>query len=184
MNETLSVLSVGIVLTALVLYLVWRHRHGRTYPEGWVTPEEAERRTGRVQQKWAKVMEEQGGELSKEQSTQAMMELMEAERIGFVDCVGIHLTITMPLAIQPLDRCVQFETPLIEALGDLGTIHGGGSFMRGEEMEIAEVDIGVDVKNLDRGLAIIRECLMKQGAPSGTRIRQREPEKREFALFE
>jgi len=185
-NETFSVLSVGIVLAALVLLLVWRQRRKRTYPEGWVTAEEAKRRQNRVKQKWAKVMKSQGGKLTKEQNTEAFMEMMSAGEMGFVDFKGTRLTIIIPLPIGPIDRCTQFEEPLIQALGDLGVIRGGGSFMQEKEGEMAiqDVDIGVVVKDLDRGLAIIRETLKTQGAPRGTRILQREPVEREFPLYE
>jgi len=185
-SESLSVLSAGIVLAAVVLFLVWRQRRKRTYPEGWVTAEEAKRRQERVKQKWRKVMEEQGGELTDDQGYQSMMELMEAGEIGLVDFKGIRLTIIIPLSIGPIDRCTQFEDPLIRALGDSGVIRGGGSFMQEKEgqMAIQDVDIGVVVKDLDRGLAIIRETLKKQGAPPGTRILQRKPVEREFPLYE
>ena len=186
MSETLSVLSVGIVLAALVLFLLWKERRQRKYPEGWVTAEEAKRRQDRVKQKWAKVMEAQGGQLTDDQGYELMMELLKAGEIGLVDFKGTRLTIIIPLPIGPIDRCTQFEDPLIRALGDLGVIRGGGSFIQEKEgqMAIQDVDIGVVVKDLDRGLAIIRETLKKQGAPPGTRILQREPVEREFKLFE
>lgn len=186
MSETPLVLSLAIVLAALVLFFVWKARRKPKYPEGWVTAEEAKRRQDRVKQKWGKVMAAQGGELTNDQGYELMMELMKAGEIGLVDFKGTRLTIIIPLPIGPIDRCTQFEDPLIRALGDLGVIRGGGSSMQEKEgqMAIQDVDIGVVVKDLDRGLAIIRETLKKQGAPPGMRILQREPVEREFPLYE
>jgi len=177
-------LSLGVFLTLLLLPYLLKRLRRRTYPEGWVTAEEAAERRERAREKWADVEASQGGTLTEEQGAKAFSEIMEAGEMGFVDFQGIKLTITMPLAIRPIDRCVQFEEPLSRALGDQGVIRGGGSLMTEGDagMEIQEVDIGVTVKDLDRGLPIIREVLKKQGAPKGTRIRQREPVEREFPL--
>jgi hypothetical protein len=179
-------LIFGAIVFIVLLAVFLGRRRRQKHPEGWITAEEAAERQERMREKWADISAQQGGKLTEAQSTESFAEIMKAGEMGFVDYPGTSLTITMRLASGPIDRYVQFEEPLGRALGELGITRGGGSFRKrgpdGEEFQ--EFDIGVVVKDVDRGLAIIREVLKTQGAPKETRILQREPVERDFPLYE
>lgn len=83
-----------------------------------------------------------------------------------------RITINLPGAIGPLDRGVRFEDPLGEALGETGSIVGGGTELGekdGKTVPLA-AEIEVELKNREAGLKIVREVMKKQAAPEGTKL--------------
>jgi hypothetical protein len=82
------------------------------------------------------------------------------------------VTATLWEPIQPLDRGDRYEDPLDEALGseDLGGTCGGGSQLS-SECGIEFVDIEIELRDLQRGLPVIRRVLEQQGAPKGSVLR-------------
>ena len=116
-----------------------------------------------VRRKWKRRMD--AGEPA---SAEFFVELAEAGRIGPPLIGDVRLNIEIPEPIGPVDRCVKYEDPLIQALGEFGCIAGGGTLAVDGESEAL---IGVTVKEFDRGLALVRECLKSRGAPKGTVIR-------------
>lgn len=85
---------------------------------------------------------------------------------------GVRLTITIPGAIDPVQRLEQFEEPLAHALGGRAILHGGGT--AAEQVDgryvVKEVDIGLTVADFEEALPLIRACLKAQGAARGTTI--------------
>ena len=116
------------------------------------------------------------------------LKLMEEEAKAGAesDPNGIHLTITIPASLMPVERGERFEDPLDDALGDLGQVEGGGSLLHEVEGEkvIVSCDIEVFVKDLGKALPIIRKTLKSRGAPSGTTIIQYQPEEKTHPLDE
>lgn len=84
-----------------------------------------------------------------------------------------YILIREPL--KPVDRGAKYEEPLIEALGELGELTGGGSQM-GEGGRIEFCGLDVVVNDRDRGLKVIRQCLRSCGAPPNTVIEEYVPE--------
>ena len=86
--------------------------------------------------------------------------------------VGTSVSILIPGAFRPLERGKRFEEPLQRALGDLGSVEGGGSFLEevGGEEKIVRVDILLRVRDPERALPVIRKTLKTKGAPKGTKI--------------
>ena len=83
--------------------------------------------------------------------------------------------------LGPIERGEKYEDPLINALGELGEVTGGGSQM-GEDDTIAFCGLDVVVNHRDRGLRVIRECLRSSGAGSDTIIEEYVPQFREMPL--
>ncbi|MBB3210525.1 hypothetical protein FHS27_006372 [Rhodopirellula rubra] len=84
--------------------------------------------------------------------------------------------ITIPEAIQPLDRGDRFDLPLVDELeaANVGDVVGGGSLVR--DGTIAECNIELEIADIETALPIIRRVLRAGNAPSGTTIQQRSPE--------
>ena len=85
----------------------------------------------------------------------------------------IFLYVKIPAAIMPLERGEQYEDPLDEALRDagVGEVTGGGSMMK-PDGSIEYVGIDVDATDVKKAVGIIREVMVRQGAPEGTVIEQ------------
>lgn len=108
---------------------------------------------------------------------QVMLDLAEdaAER-------GQHFFyVLIPESLGPIARGEKYEDPLIEALGNLGEVTGGGSQL-GEGDTIAFCGVDVVVNDRDRGLKVIRECLRSCGAPANTIIEEYLPKFAELML--
>lgn len=82
--------------------------------------------------------------------------------------------VLIPESLGPLERCERYEIPLNDALGELGGVVGGGSQM-GEDNGIAFCGLDVVVNDRERGLKLIRECLLACGAPQETLIEEYVP---------
>ena len=78
-------------------------------------------------------------------------------------------------AIQPLDRGDRYEDPLDEALEreGLGGTCGGGSQLS-DSCGIEFVDIEIELRDLERGLAVTKQILEQQGASKGSVLRYKE----------
>lgn len=91
----------------------------------------------------------------------------------------MHLTVTIPGNIQPVERGARFADPLDRALraAALGEIGDEGTQMGvvGGRLGVIAANIEVTVSDLDRGLTLIRQVLKAAGAPAATTITQREP---------
>jgi len=83
--------------------------------------------------------------------------------------------------LGPFERGEKYEDPLTEALGELGSVTGGGSQL-GEGKTIAFCGIDVVVNERDRGLEVIRACLRKCGAGADTVIEEYVPAFRQLRL--
>lgn len=108
---------------------------------------------------------------------QVMLDLAEdaAERGGH------FFYVLIPESLGPIARGEKYEDPLIEALGDLGEVTGGGSQL-GEGDTIAFCGVDIVVNDRDRGLKVIRKCLRSSGAPACTIIEESVPEFAELTL--
>lgn len=74
-------------------------------------------------------------------------------------------------SITPIEREGKYETPLDEALkkANLGEVTGGGSSLSADR-KIEWVGIDVDLIDLDKGLAFLRQKLIELGAPEGSTL--------------
>jgi hypothetical protein len=104
---------------------------------------------------------------------------------GFAEAAAVrgqHFSYVMihePLA--PMDRGDKYEHPLAAALGELGTVTGGGSELaHGSEIRYCGIDVVVNDR--DRALQVIRQCLRKCGAPDDTVIEEYVPEFKKLEL--
>ncbi len=77
--------------------------------------------------------------------------------------------------LSPMDRGEKYESPLADALGELGKVTGGGSQL-GKKKTIAFCGVDVVVNDRDRGLRVIRECLRSCGAAADTVIEEYMPD--------
>lgn len=91
--------------------------------------------------------------------------------------------VRIPEDIGPLERGDRYEDPLQEALtaAGLGEITGGGSQL-GECNTVEYCGIDVVVTERTRALALIRETMLRLGAPPATVIEEYLPSYREFEL--
>ena len=89
--------------------------------------------------------------------------------------------VLIPEPLAPMDRGDKYEDPLIDALGDLGEVTGGGSQL-GDGDTISFCGLDVVVNHRERGLKVIRDCLRSCGAPSNTIIEEYVPEFAELPL--
>jgi hypothetical protein len=101
---------------------------------------------------------------------------LDAEETGMTEA----LTITIPGSIEPMERHDLYGGPLGKALwraGRVGRVVGGGTAMSLRNgCEIEGCDLDVDVKDLERGLAVIRDVLVQTPAPRGTTVYRLDPE--------
>jgi hypothetical protein len=82
--------------------------------------------------------------------------------------------VLIPEPLGPMERGARYEDPLMNALGELGEVTGGGSQL-GEGDTIAFCGLDVVVNHRERGLKVIRECLRSCKAPSDTVIEEYVP---------
>jgi hypothetical protein len=88
----------------------------------------------------------------------------------------LFVYVKMPGDLDPEDRHERFAEPLREALEKegFGTVTGGGSCFAppdedgGDEVVFCGVD--VDLYNAEGGFALLRDELIRLGAPSGTTL--------------
>jgi hypothetical protein len=75
------------------------------------------------------------------------------------------------MRIPPMDRGDQFEEPLMQALEKkgLGEVAGGGTMQR-QSGEIEYCGIDVDLYDVEKGAAFVREFLTRHGAPRGSSL--------------
>ena len=82
--------------------------------------------------------------------------------------------VRIPESLQPLDRASKYEDPLQLALDQakLGEVTGGGSQMTAPKADgsrdIEWVGIDVELVSLDQGLRLLKQELIRLGAPKGT----------------
>ena len=96
---------------------------------------------------------------------------------------NVFFYVRIPEDVQPIERSERYEDPLQVALDaeDLGEVTGGGSQM-GEGTSIAFCGLDVEVRDRDKGLALIRLVMRKLSAPTATIIEEYLPTYREHAL--
>jgi hypothetical protein len=88
----------------------------------------------------------------------------------------LFVYIKIPGDIDPVDRGERFEDPLQAALdaAGLGTITGGGSQLSqpdGEGERFVEFcGLDVDLYHAEKGLALLRQELLRLEAPAGTAL--------------
>ena len=88
----------------------------------------------------------------------------------------LFVYIKIPGDIDPMDRGERFEDPLQAALdaAGLGTITGGGSQLSqpdGEGERFVEFcGLDVDLYHAEKGLALLRQELLRLEAPAGTAL--------------
>jgi hypothetical protein len=86
----------------------------------------------------------------------------------------LFVYVKIPANIAPLERGDRFEDPLQAALeaADLGEITGGGSQLGEPDPDgrptIEFCGIDVNLFNRDQGIALLRQELVRLGAPAGT----------------
>jgi hypothetical protein len=84
--------------------------------------------------------------------------------------------VKIPESLGPIDRGTKYEDPLDDRLrtGGLGEITGGGSQLGDEGPDgsraIEFCGIDVDLTELERGLALLRDVLVELAAPTGTEL--------------
>ena len=96
---------------------------------------------------------------------------------------NVFFYVRIPEDVQPIERGERYEDPLQAALNaeDLGEVTGGGSQM-GEEKSIAFCGLDVEVRDRDKGLALLRSVMRRLNAPSDTIIEEYLPTYREHSL--
>ena len=121
----------------------------------------------------------------------SLEELLAAAEVAFPDPDPVdravypcQLVVSIPLGLDPIERGERFEDPIADALGDLGWMHGGGTFSDTIDGELVttSIDVVVSVKDVAQALPILRATLRAQGAPVDTVIRQTEPTEAEYPL--
>ena len=84
--------------------------------------------------------------------------------------------VKLPEAMGPLERGQRYEDPIQEKLEDLslGEVSGGGSQLGDPQPDgtrpIEFCGIDIDVIDLERGLRLLREEMVRLGAPEGTEL--------------
>lgn len=91
--------------------------------------------------------------------------------------------IRIPEPLYPEERGEKYEEPLAEALrvARLGKVTGGGQQL-GEGNSIVYCGVDVELRERVRGLAVLRDVLVRLGAPAGTVIEEFLPEFQEHPL--
>src|SRR5262245_39671861 len=86
----------------------------------------------------------------------------------------VPLLVRIPADVDPMERGERFEDPINRALrqgGRLGRVTGGGTEMRlGGRRFVTGCYLDVDLKDLERGLPILRQALLDADIPRGTRV--------------
>lgn len=153
----------GVVLAVVVIGSIVRRLFGKSSLDRRVESEEASvlaARSGHLGQ----------FRLGESRQINAEEFMKEIESSPAVE--GTSISILIPGSYMPLERGELFEGPLQEALGDLGMVTGGGSFMKdvGGQKQIVEVDVHLLVCDVELALPVIRKTLKLKGAPKGTTI--------------
>ena len=91
--------------------------------------------------------------------------------------------IRIPEPLYPAERGEKYEGPLAEALrgANLGRVTGGGQQL-GEGKSIVYCGVDVELTERVRGLALLREVLVRLGAPVETVIEEFVPHFQEHPL--
>jgi hypothetical protein len=110
------------------------------------------------------------GESGKEELRKHLQE-EERREVDKYAAYPYRLSIMIPALISPIERGERFEDPLQELLGEQGVVLGGGTSMFGG---VAMTHVGVRIKDLEDGVALLRKFLKAQGAPRGTTISREE----------
>ncbi len=92
--------------------------------------------------------------------------------------------IRIPEALTPHERGERYEDPLAEALAAaaLGEVTGGGQQL-GPGNSIVYCGVDVEVQERVRGLEVLREVLIRLGAPADTIVEEFVPRFREHPLI-
>ena len=93
--------------------------------------------------------------------------------------------IRIPEPLYPEERGEKYEEPIAEALraAELGEVTGGGQQL-GEGKSIAYCGVDVELTDRTRGLELLREVLVRLGAPATTVIEEFIPHFQEHPLTE
>jgi cell wall-associated NlpC family hydrolase len=86
----------------------------------------------------------------------------------------VLVLVHLPMSLQPAERQTKFDDPLDLALGELGTITGGGASL-GEDGAVESCDIELEVNDIARALPIVRRVLRDGGAAKGTLVARMTP---------
>jgi len=183
MERWVAIIVVLAVLLAGALAVYFLRRAPKPDPRDSVVEQEAEllaRQKGKAGVRLGEPQRMTAGEFLKAAEAERRDE--EAKYAAY----PCRFSITIFAPVGPLERGERFEEPMRKALGDFGVVLGGGSSMATVDGRTVITDVGfsVRVKELEKGLAIIRKTLIAQGAPRDTKIEQRAPEERAFSLEE
>ncbi len=93
------------------------------------------------------------------------------------------LYIKIPEQIMPEERAKKYEDPINELLSQhrLGEVSGGGTMLT-KDKQIEYVGLDVDVTDPQKAIPLLVAKLKEIGAPKGTVIEQREPEKKTIPI--
>jgi hypothetical protein len=110
---------------------------------------------------------------------------------GTAPAEALFVYVKIPAPIEPLERARRFADPLQQALqrAALGEVTGGGSQLSAPDEEglrtIVYCGIDIDLHDTARGLALLRQELMRLEVPRGTVLQYRVAgEKHEQAVYE
>lgn len=89
---------------------------------------------------------------------------------------GVFVFVKIPESLTPIERGEKYEDPLDAALKreQLGEITGGGSQLSEpdakEKRTVEWVGLDVELVDLERGIPLLKQELLRLGAPAGTTL--------------
>jgi hypothetical protein len=81
----------------------------------------------------------------------------------------VYLLVHLPVGMSPDERAARFEMPLDMALGQHGTVTGGGTTI-GDNDEPVSCDLEIEVYDVAHALPLVRRVLVDEAAPDGTLV--------------
>lgn len=81
----------------------------------------------------------------------------------------VYLLVHLPVGMSPDERAMRFEMPLDMALGQHGTVTGGGTTI-GENDQPVSCDLEIEVYDVAHALPLVRRVLVDEAAPDGTLV--------------
>jgi hypothetical protein len=81
----------------------------------------------------------------------------------------VYLLVHLPVGMSPNERAARFEMPLDMALGQHGTVTGGGTTI-GDNDQPVSCDLEIEVYDVAHALPLVRRVLVDEAAPDGTLV--------------
>ncbi|HEY1098233.1 MAG TPA: hypothetical protein VGF99_04870, partial [Myxococcota bacterium] len=81
----------------------------------------------------------------------------------------VYLLVHLPIGLTLEERTARFEFPLDVALGQHGTVTGGGTTL-GDDEEPISCDLEIEVYDVAHALPLIRRVLVEEKAPDGSLV--------------